>query len=434
MKHALAAFFAAVLLSLAPHAEAQSTQPRAVVERVAQLIADNYFDPPKGAEVAAMLRERAIAGAFDRYTNPGDLAAQISALIEPHDGHFRVEWSALAAAPGPQQAAAGPPPNMERFRRAVARANYGFARVEMLPGGIGYVDVRAFAHFQPDDADTSPARRAADAAMTMVANAEAIVIDLRDSAGGSPAMVGYLAAHFAPQGADIYNTFHSREGDSSEAPFVEPNGARILDRPLYILISGRTASAAESFAYTLQAAGRATVVGSASAGGANPGGYLPVADGFSVFVSRVSPENPITHDNWEGRGVQPDVAVASEQALDRARVLALEAIAAAPRDEDARAEAQWALAAFNARAAPVRNPRQYQGGYGQRSISVEQGRLLLRRDRRPALTLTPIEPDLFAVQDVAPQQRVRFERDERGRVVAFDLMLITGEVFRNTRD
>jgi hypothetical protein len=270
--------------------------------------------------------------------------------------------------------------------------------------------------------------------MTMIANAEAVIIDLRDSSGGSPAMVGYLASYFAPQGADIYNTFHSREGDSSEAPFVEPAGARILDRPLYILISGRTASASESFAYTLQAPRRATIVGSPSAGGANPGGFLAVGDGFRVFVSGASPENPITHDNWEGDGVQPDVVVPAEEALERARVLALEAVAAGPRSDDAREEAQWALAAFQSRAAPVRNPRQYVGAYGQRSIGLEDGRLTLRRDRRPALTLTPIGPDLFAVQDVAPQQRVRFERNARGRVAAFDLMLITGEVFRNARD
>src|SRR5262245_56650453 len=302
MKRTLIALLTALLVSLAPHAKAQSAQPRAVVERVAQLIAENYFNPARATEIAAMLRERAVAGAFDRYANPGDLAAQITTLIEPYDHHFRVEWSALAAAPpGPQQA--GGPPDFDRFRRAVARGNYGFARAEILPGGVGYVDVRSFAHFQPDDAASSPARRAADAAMTMVANAEPIIIDLRDSSGGSPAMVGYLASYFAPQGADIYNTFHSREGDSSEAPFVEPAGPRMLDRPLYILISGRTASASESFAYTLQAPGRATIVGSPSAGGANPGGYLPVGDGFRVFVSDASPENPITHDNWEGDGV-----------------------------------------------------------------------------------------------------------------------------------
>ena len=431
MIRTLGALFAACLILSPLHAQAQTAEPRAVVDRVAQLIADNYFDPAKAADVAAMLRERANAGGFDRYTNPGDLAAQITTLIEPHDHHFRVEWSAAGAAP---QQAAGPPPNMERFRRAVARGNYGFVRAEMLPGGVGYIDMRSFAHFQPQDAATSPARRAADAAMTMIANAEAVIIDLRDNSGGSPAMVGYLAAYFTPEDADIYNTFHSRDGEGSEAPFVEPSGARMLDRPLYILISGRTASAAESFAYTLQAAGRAIVVGAPSAGGANPGGYRPVGDGFRVFISDATPINPITHGNWEGDGVQPNIAAAAEDALDRARVLALESVAANAQSEDARAEAEWALAAWQSRGAAIRNARQYVGAYGPRSIHIEDGRLVLRRDRRPALTLTPIAPDLFAVQDAAPQQRVRFERDARGRIVAFDLLLISGEVLRNARE
>ncbi len=33
--------------------------------------------------------------------------------------------------------------------------------------------------------------------------------------------------------------------------------------------------------------------------------------------------NPITHTNWEGVGVHPDVPVAADQALDTAYVLAL---------------------------------------------------------------------------------------------------------------
>jgi C-terminal processing protease CtpA/Prc len=81
----------------------------------------------------------------------------------------------------------------------------------------------------------------------------------------------------------------------------------VYHMPKYVLISGRTASAAESLAYTLQAARRATVIGEISAGAANPGGAFPVGDGFEVFVSISSPVNPVTGTNWNIVGVKPDI-------------------------------------------------------------------------------------------------------------------------------
>jgi len=46
-----------------------------------------------------------------------------------------------------------------------------------------------------------------------------------------------------------------------------PEGPRILKKPLLILASRRTFSAAEGFAYMMQARGLATVVGETTRGG-----------------------------------------------------------------------------------------------------------------------------------------------------------------------
>ena len=56
------------------------------------------------------------------------------------------------------------------------------------------------------------------AALQLLSDSDAVIIDLRGNGGGSPAMVGYLTSAFTPKGADIYNTFHSRDGTFSEAP------------------------------------------------------------------------------------------------------------------------------------------------------------------------------------------------------------------------
>src|SRR3546814_10525604 len=77
--------------------------------------------------------------------------------------------------------------------------------------------------------------------------------------------------------------------------------------PLYVVVNARTASAAKSFAYTLQQAGRATIVGEASGGAANPGAPVATREALAVFVTTGSPVNPSSGGNWECTGVQPDV-------------------------------------------------------------------------------------------------------------------------------
>jgi C-terminal processing protease CtpA/Prc len=68
----------------------------------------------------------------------------------------------------------------------------------------------------------------------------------------------------------------------------------------------------------LRSTKRATVVGERSAGAANPGGEVDIGGGFTVFVSDGTPINPNTGANWEATGVTPDVATASQAALDTA--------------------------------------------------------------------------------------------------------------------
>ncbi len=422
MKRVILASVTLAVLSAAS-ASAQVAEPRAVAERVAAAIEENFYDEQRARTIAAEVRAGAAAGRYD-ITSEADLAAALTATIAPHDGHFRVEYR-------PPQPNAAPRPQGGFGNDS--RAAYGIPSVTMYPGGVGVVDFRLLADFDPDNFQ---AKHALDAAFTMVHGSQALILDLRDCAGGSPIMVGYILGHFFPEGANVYNTFRSRQGEMQETPPEQPASGRRLETPLFVLISGRTGSACESVAYSLQSAGRATIIGEPSAGGANPGGALPVGDNLAVFVSFATPINPITGANWEGAGVQPNVATPVAEALTRARVLALQAALRAPADEQAAREAQWALDSLNAESAAypaTRSLRDYPSNYGARSIAVENGRLVLRRDRRPALVLLPLERDLFAVTGAAPLQRVRFERNARGRVTAMTLSLVDGQEYRDQR-
>ena len=84
------------------------------------------------------------------------------------------------------------------------------------------------------------------------------------------------------------------------------------------MIGKQTFSAAEELAYDLQALHRATIVGENSRGGAHPVAPRPIAPEWTMRVPTGRAINPVTHTNWEGTGVTPDVAASEADALEAA--------------------------------------------------------------------------------------------------------------------
>lgn len=404
-----------LLLSSSLHA----LEPRELAERVAKAVDEHYFDATLAPQIAADLRAAADSGQWDTLTDPAELGGAMSRFLEAKDGHFDVSWSADEVTESSEPA---PPPS--------APLNHGVHSVQMLAGGVGVLDLRFFPDLSFEDPN-EPARRAVDAALDLLVAAKAVVIDLRRTPGGSPAAVGYLGSAFLAPGTDAFNTFHGRGGRRmSEAP-AQWHSAPRVDVPLFVLISGRTGSAAESLAYTLQQAGRAQVVGEASYGAANPGGQLGLGEGWSVFVSVATPINPKTGSNWERIGVQPDIAAAADEALSIAHQHALQALLASEAED---VEARWVLEALQTSPGSVRAAADLSGRYEEINVEHdEDGRLLIRRERRMTQTLLALSPDRFAIED-QPELRVEFERDSQGKVVALSQLRASGQrtLFKRT--
>jgi hypothetical protein len=294
-----------------------------------------------------------------------------------------------------------------------------------LPGNIGYIDLSYAANIDFADKN-SPARRAADNALALMHGADAVILDLRQNGGGSPAMVGYLVSAFVEPNKDVYNVFHSRTGTESERPDVaypEP----MLTVPLYVLTSARTASAAESIAYTLQTCGRAKIIGERSAGAANPGMMFRTAQGFAIFVSTGSPRNPLNDRNWESDGVRPDIETSDARALLRAQGVALEGVLSGPIAGFERVDAQWALDALRASAQPYKPARLaiYTGTYGPFAVTLAGGTLEAQRGRQPPLALVPLQRDVFYVAG-EPSRRFSFVRSN-DRIVAVEVRRSRGD-------
>jgi hypothetical protein len=399
-------------------AEARTAiEPRRAVERIAALIRADFYEAARAARIANTLEADAAAGAFDRFTDPRDLSFELTRRLSSEDRHFAVSWAAPDA--NRQVALPAAPPE-------ASRTNHGFVEARVLAGGVGYLKIDQFA---PIDSAASPARRAADAALGFVAATPSLIIDLRDNGGGSPAMVGYLVQQFVAEPARIANRFKSRRGpDRLELSPVPASRPPRVDTPLYILVSGRTGSAAEAFAYTLQAAGRATIVGERTGGAANPGTIHRTDDGFRIFISGGTPVNPITARNWEMVGVQPNVAVPHTEALQTAHLRALEA--EGPALPGVAADVLETLRVAGAQQ-PV--PDQLAGRYGDLEIVAEAGAALLRQGRRPERTLVALGGDRFSLAE-DPAARLRFERaPQSGAVMALVRELPGGSEVRYHR-
>jgi C-terminal processing protease CtpA/Prc len=163
------------------------------------------------------------------------------------------------------------------------------------------------------------------AAMELVAGTYALIIDMRRNGGGSPEGVVFWCSYLVDERPTHFNDiFNAETGETRQfwaLPYVP--GTRYLDRPVYLLTSGRTFSGGEDLCYTLQAVKRAEVIGETTGGGAHPTRPYPVSPAVCVGIPFARSVSPVTGSNWQGTGVIPDVAVPADQACDVAYAKAL---------------------------------------------------------------------------------------------------------------
>ncbi|GLX86854.1 interphotoreceptor retinoid-binding protein [Thalassotalea loyana] len=192
--------------------------------------------------------------------------------------------------------------------------NFGFEKVERLPFNIGYINMTLFA-------PTEHGAHQLESAMNLLGYTNALIIDLRESRGGAPAMVDLLTSYFVDGRTNTSNIYY-RNRDYTEERYTttDVNGKHYgQERPLYILTSNATFSAAEDLAYTLKHLGRATIIGEVTGGGAHPGEVFRLTAHFDGFIPNGRSINPVTNTNWEGVGVQPDIETEVDKALNVAQ-------------------------------------------------------------------------------------------------------------------
>jgi len=294
-----------------------------VVYKVASIMKEKYLYADIGEKMSTHVKSLYENGTYNDFSEVKPFCSQLTSDLRSidNDKHLWVFYSPEEAYEVKAYHKLLPDEEIKKindhFYELDRRENFGYKKVEILDGNVGYLDLEYFTI-----ADST--QEALIGAMQFLSNTDAIIIDLRNNGGGEGSPLLY--SYFFSDGEQI-DLGCSKCRDSSlnqqSQTLSNIDGKRMPDRGLYILTSARTFSAAEDFAYTMQSLERGIIIGETSKGGAHPVDILIVKEDILTQFPICESYNSITKTNWEKVGVEPDIKATEENALNTAHIHAL---------------------------------------------------------------------------------------------------------------
>jgi hypothetical protein len=281
----------------------EAGEGRAVALKLADELVSAFVFRDQAQAYAAMLRKNAAAGRYDSGTREALAKLLTDDLQAVHkDGHLRV---AAVEKQEQEGAHSGPPSDFPPLIQAA----------KTIAPGIGYIRFTAF--FGTDEEMAGVRKWLADNR-----DSSTLIFDLRNHHGGGldeqDAIFSYIFAEktplvkmamvkeiyeehgspvkpgptlaFAPEGENMVGTHSAVPGEDTA----------LRRAKVYLLVSNKTASAAEHFALALKSTGRATLIGEATAGANHFGGGQEITDHFGVWMPVGRTYDIKSGKDWEG--------------------------------------------------------------------------------------------------------------------------------------
>ncbi len=303
-----------------------ATQRSEIIDNVVDLLANRYVDPNLGQKAARTIKQKKETRAYDTLDTEASLIEMLIADMHAITGDKQLHLKNQAGADSEWmhptltiQAPSGTNLNAPHHKKMILQMiNYGFL-AQVQEGNIGYLGVLEF--YSPGI--VPEVYQVIDKAMRSLQECTTVILDLRQcSRGGDCEVMMYLASYFlaGEESQPLYVSFDRENQKVAEfRTRTDITGKRLPNVPLYILASSQTFSTGEMFAYGLQKAGRAKIVGETSAGAAHGTDTIDIGHGMMMVL----PANRLAHiearTNWQGTGVIPDVPTKAEEALDVAK-------------------------------------------------------------------------------------------------------------------
>jgi len=382
-----------------------AAQKRQAVVDLAKLLRSRYCIASIAEQAAALIERKLADGGYDALADAEAFAQAMTTDLQSitKDKHVRF---GVATPPPASANSTSQNSNAEGERAArklaLRRGNYGLVKAEILVGNVGYLEVRRFQ--SPDLAGDTVM-----AALQFLANAEAVIVDLRNCHGGSPYAMPIFAGYFVERPTHLFDMeFRGDEYTDHFWTAAWLPGKRLAGIPMYILTSAYTFSGAEGLAYRFKVLKRATIVGETTGGGANAGGVLDVAPFFQVWMPMGRPVDRDTSTNWEGTGVVPDIRASAREALAVAHVEALKALRAKSADDKDKARLDWAIvraaASYTPQTVSAQDFDRFSGWFGKNRVWVEGGQLRFQPENESTFLLQPLGGGVFTSETNDPIQ------------------------------
>ncbi|MHC5113087.1 MAG: S41 family peptidase [Planctomycetota bacterium] len=180
----------------------------------------------------------------------------------------------------------------------------GAITYDWIAEGVGYIHIRDFR------ADERDATAALDGVLAELAEATAMIVDVRDCPGGTGQVANRLADRFADRRRHFMSSrmrYGPEHDDTLPMHFhVQPRGPAPFTKSTILLTNRSTASAAERFTLAMRVLPHVTHVGDYTSGAFSAQYPAPLPNGWSLLVSyKMSMDH--TGLCWDGIGVMPDL-------------------------------------------------------------------------------------------------------------------------------
>lgn len=176
---------------------------------------------------------------------------------------------------------------------------------KILEGNIGYIRMERFVDSPKVVAET-------ERIMNVLSETSAVIVDLTKSGGGDSAAHDNLMSYFFTTALSV------NENSASQKLTPKRLSSTYANKPLYVLTSRTSISAAESFAYFLQRQDRAILIGETTAGAGFRVDAYALPFEFYLVNSIGSGYDPGKNRGWQGTGVKPDIKTSAQDALQEA--------------------------------------------------------------------------------------------------------------------
>ncbi len=312
-------FFNSLLAQKPLNVQISKNEINFLIHRIADSLAYYYVNKDEGVDIGNHLKNQADKGVYYKWTKPEQLAKKLTQDLRSVNGdlHLYVKYHKKENNQNEGN-------EVKLNDNKGSSTNYGFQEIQFLEGNIAYLRIEHFSNWDY----ASKARQKVSEVMSLFKNSKALIIDIRDNRGGVPYIASYLASYFFDDRpvhlADFYTRYNNFRYGIYTEPFVP--GVKFPEKPLFILVNEKSASAAEELAFWLQNQKRAIIIGQPTSGAGYGALNHKLNERFSISISSEEEVDPITKKGFQGTGVIPDSIVDNANSFDVAISLAKDRI------------------------------------------------------------------------------------------------------------